>query len=147
MTELEEIRVVPRDLEEVFDYVADFSTTAEYDPGVAHARRLDPVGHGARFVVDAVFLGRTLTMTYTCSGFDRPHRLEFRGDSPGSRALDSIRFERTEGGTRIHWKLQLELKGASRWFEPLLGPALRRLGTKALDGLSQRLREGPARAT
>ena len=38
---------------DVFRYVADFSTVAEWDPTVEHAIRLDkgPLGEGARFEV------------------------------------------------------------------------------------------------
>ena len=141
MTELVEVRDVPRPLEEVFDYVADFSTTAEYDPGVSGATRLDPVGDGARFEVDAVFMGRTLPMEYRITSYERPHRLSLEGRSDGSVARDAIAFEATETGTRITWRLELELLGAGRFAEPVLRPFLRRLGRKALDGLSDRLHD------
>ena len=147
MTELNEVREVPRPIEAVFDYVADFSTTAEYDPGVSRAERHSDPGPGARFTVDAMFLGQTLPLTYTCTVYERPARLEFQGTSSGSRALDRIRFEPTETGTRIHWNLQLELTGPSRLFEVFLRPALRRLGRKALDGLSERLHDPRALPT
>ncbi len=46
--------------EEVFAYLSDFSTTADWDPGVVEAQRLDPeVREGARFRVVAKFLGRS----------------------------------------------------------------------------------------
>ena len=146
VTVLSEVRVVPRPLEEVFAYVADFSSTAEYDPGVVRAERLDPVAEGARFMVHARFMGRTLPMTYVLETYRPCEQLIFRGDSAGARAKDDIRFESIEGGTRIHWTLELELLGPGRLIEPLLRRPLLRLGARALDGLAARLhRPGPLR--
>ena len=139
VTVLSEVRVVPRPIEEVFAYVADFSTTAEYDPGVVRAERLDPVAEGARFRVFARFMGRTSPMDYHLERYVPCEQLVFHGQSTGARARDDIRFEVTEDGTRILWTLELELLGPGRWLEPLLRRPLIRLGQRALDGLSERL--------
>ncbi len=52
--------------QEVFDYLADFANTAQWDPGITAARRLDDgrIGVGNRFEIDASFFGRTITMVY-----------------------------------------------------------------------------------
>ena len=49
----------PRERRDVFAYLSDFSTTQEWDPGVAEAERLDdgPVAVGTRFRVVAEFMG------------------------------------------------------------------------------------------
>jgi hypothetical protein len=51
---------------EVFEYLADLSSTAEWDPGASEARRLDadPLRAGARFRVLADFLGRRIPLEY-----------------------------------------------------------------------------------
>jgi len=51
---------------EVFEYLADFSSTAELDLGASEARRLDgdPLRAGARFRVLADFLGRRIPLEY-----------------------------------------------------------------------------------
>jgi len=141
MSHVCETRTTHRPVDEVFAYVADFSTTAEYDPGVAEATRCDDgeLAVGSRFDVVAVFLGRQLPMHYTITALDPPHRVELRGRSSTSTAHDVIRFEPTDGGTRITWALDLKLRGLSRLGSPFMGPLLRRLGRKALDGLADRL--------
>jgi carbon monoxide dehydrogenase subunit G len=139
VTRLREVRVVPRPLDEVFAFVSDFSTTAWYDPGVAAAKRLDPVGLGARFEVDALFLGRRLPMSYTIVAWEPPHRVVLEGVAATSRARDEITFAATDGGTRVDWQLELQLLGPGRVVEPLLRPALLRLGRRALDGLAAHL--------
>ena len=141
MTRIREVRETDRPIDEVFAYVADFASTAEYDPGVARAQRLDdgPVGTGARYAVDALFLGRTLPMQYRIVEFDPPHRVVLEGVSSTSTARDDIRFDTVGAKTRIRWTLDLQLRGLNRLATPLLGPFLRRLGRKALDGLEARL--------
>ncbi len=142
MTQIREIRETDRPIEEVFAYVADFATTAEWDPGVARARRIgdERVGLGARYAVDATFLGRTLPMVYRIVVFDPPNRVVLEGLGSTSTARDDVRFETVDGRTRISWTLDLQLHGPSRLATPLLRPFLSRLGRKALDGLENRLK-------
>jgi hypothetical protein len=53
----------------VFDYLADFSTVAQWDPGVSAARLIDGVAGsaGARYLVTAEFFGRKIPLEYHCS--------------------------------------------------------------------------------
>ena len=141
MTRIKEVRWTDRPIDEVFAYVADFTTTAEYDPGVSSATRLDdaPLAVGAEFSVNAVFMGRTLPMRYRITHFEPPHRVDLRGEAATSTAEDNIVFVSKRGGTEITWTLDLELTGVSRLGQPFMGPLFRRLGRKALDGLSARL--------
>jgi carbon monoxide dehydrogenase subunit G len=139
MIQVVETREVGRPVDDVFGYVADFSTTAEYDPGVASAIRLDPVSVGAAFEVYATFLGRTIPMAYRLIELDAPHRLVFEGKSSSSRARDVISFTPSGAGTRIVWTLELQLLGLSAWLERPLRAAVRRSGRAALDGLAKRL--------
>jgi hypothetical protein len=64
---------LPIPLEEAFDYLADFTTTAEWDPGVAEAKGLTPgaVRLGSRFRVSVSFLGRRIPLEYRITEFER----------------------------------------------------------------------------
>ena len=141
MPQVQQVRETHRSIEEVFGYVSDFTTTAEWDPGVRAARRLDPdpIGTGTRFLVEVVFLGRVLPMEYQIIAYEPPHRVELKGTAPQSTARDTITFETIQDKTRITWVLDIELHGPRRLLHPLMGPPLRRLGRKALDGLLERL--------
>jgi carbon monoxide dehydrogenase subunit G len=142
MIRLREVRETVRPIEEVFDYVADFQTTAEYDPGVSRATRRDqgPVGVGSTYDVTAVFLGRSVPMRYRIETYERPTRVVLVGKAATSSARDEICFEPlASGGTRIVWALDLRLTGPGRLAEPLLAPWMRRVGRRALDGLATRL--------
>ena len=62
---------LPMSIEEAFDYLADFSRTAEWDPGVSDAKRITrgPVRLGSRFRVAVAFLGRRIPLEYLESQF------------------------------------------------------------------------------
>ena len=64
---------------QAFHYMANFSNSAEWDPGVARAEQLtdDPRAVGARFAVVAKFLGRKVKLTYETVELDPPRRVLF----------------------------------------------------------------------
>lgn len=142
MIRVHEIRETSRPIDEVFAYVADFQTTADYDPGVLRATRRDdgPVDVGATYDVLAVFFGRRIPMHYRIERYEPPSLVVLAGEAATTAARDEIRFSSTEGGgTRIDWTLELRLKGVGRVAEPVMAPLMRRVGRKALDGLAERL--------
>ena len=57
--------IVQRPPAEVFDYLADFGNTAEWDPGVAKAAKTSAgdVGLGSTFDLVALFRGRPIDVT------------------------------------------------------------------------------------
>jgi hypothetical protein len=80
---IRETFLVPADVETAFDLVADFSSTASWDPGIRAARRLDdgPVARGSRFEVELALGPIGAPLTYELTVHQRPSRviLETRG--------------------------------------------------------------------
>lgn len=132
--------------EAAFARLAAFESAAAWDPGVQAARRLDAGDPrvGTRFEVDAVFVGRVIPMRYEIVELDAPRRLKLIGRADASTATDVIDFQPVAGGTEVTWTLDLALHGVGRLAEPFLGPVLRRLARKALDGLQADLGRLPA---
>lgn len=133
-----------RPLAEVFDYLSDFSTTAEWDPGVLEAERMDdaPIAVGSEFLIVAEFLGRRNSLIYRVLEFDPPNSVTLRGASSTVVSLDRITFDAWGGGTRVTYEADLKLKGPLRLADPLLGLAFRRVGDRALAGMRTTL-DGP----
>jgi carbon monoxide dehydrogenase subunit G len=131
----------PRTPGDVFAYLSDFSTTAEWDPGVVEAERLDdrPVAEGSEFRLVADFLRRKTALTYRIVEYDPPNAVTFRGENSSVISLDRITFEPSDGGTRVTYDAELELKGPFRLAEPLLALAFRRVGNRALAGMRKTL--------
>lgn len=126
---------------EVFDYLADFSTAAEWDPGTVSSERRGggPLGEGTEFRLVASFLGRETELTYRIVEYDPPHAVTFRGENASVVSLDRITFEPSGGGTRLLYDADLKLKGLMRLADPLLGLAFKRVGDSALAGMRRTL--------
>jgi len=128
-------------------YVSDFANTAELDPGVAAATRVTegPIGPGTRYDVDVLFMGVRSPMSYEILLHDPSERVVLRGESSNVVALDDIRFVAvTSTRTRIHWQLDLSLRGVRAMAEPWMTPRFHQLGRKAMKGLTAAFETGVA---
>jgi len=134
---------LPIPIDEAFDFLADFSRTVEWDPGVAAAKRLtpDPIGEGSRFHVEVAFLGQSIPFEYELVECERPSRLVFVGESDSVRSIDEITFVARPGGTRVTYEAVLELTGLRRLADPILGSLFQIVGRVAVRGLRERFAE------
>jgi carbon monoxide dehydrogenase subunit G len=146
MTVLNEELVVNRSVDEVFALIGDFANAEVWDPGVEESRVITegPVRVGSRYALTVVFNGRRLPMTYEVTALDPPRRVVLRGTGSTVNALDDIRFEATESGTRILYTADLRLKGVLRLMEPLLRSKFREVGRKAMAGMRAALEPSAA---
>jgi dehydrogenase/reductase SDR family member 12 len=134
---------LPVPIEEAFDFLADFSRTAEWDPGVTEAERLGSgrIGRGSRFRVVISFLGRSLPIEYEITTYERPSRLVLEGGDETFRSIDEITFVARAGGTRVTYEAQIALAGIRRAADPLLDVLFQRVGRLAVRGLRERMTE------
>jgi carbon monoxide dehydrogenase subunit G len=141
MASFREVIEVPAPLERAFAYVADFTTAAEWDPGIVSSVRTSGDGAiGSTYAVEAEFRGKTLPFSYTVTALEPNRRIVLRGEGDRATSDDDISFEPTpDGGTRITYVADLRLKGLLRVVEPFLGGAIRTMGAKALAGLEAAL--------
>ncbi len=131
----------PFPIEEAFDYMADFTRVAEWDPGVSSASRLTggPLQKGSRFLVEVAFLGRRIPMEYEITHFDPPHSLILQGGDGIVTSIDEISFSQRGAGTRVTYEAQLEWVGVLQLADPILDLLFQRIGRVATRGLRERL--------
>jgi carbon monoxide dehydrogenase subunit G len=136
-----EVIEVPRPPEASFGYVADFTTVAEWDPGIHSSHKVSGDGGvGSVYEVQAEFRGKTMPFTYTVTAFEQDRRIVLDGEGEKATSLDTIAFEPAPGGgTRITYSADFKLKGILRVAEPFLSGTFKALAKKALDGLSAKL--------
>lgn len=128
----------PRPAPEVFDYLAEFSNAAEWDPGVARGRHTTgTVGAvGARFEITTKQAMTTSKLVYEITEIDRPRRVVLRGDNAFLVSLDTITVEdRPGGGCAVTYDAVLTLKGPLKLLDPALALVFPKVGDKARDGL------------
>src|SRR3954465_10110680 len=132
---------VPTPPDETFAYIADFTNTAEWDPGIAEARRgtPEPTALGSRFELIALFRGNRQRFEYVVTEFEDGRRVALHGDGEKAVSDDVITVSASAGGTHIAYEADIRLKGAFRVAEPFFGSAFKRMCDHAIDGLPARL--------
>ncbi|HSF84170.1 MAG TPA: SRPBCC family protein [Acidimicrobiia bacterium] len=136
-TNIERTITVPGSADKVFAYVADFSNTAEWDPGIVSAERTGsgPVGEGSAFDLVARFKGRDLATTYRITEFDPPSRVVLVGGTNNFTSTDIITVTPATEGVQIGYRAIFELSGIMRLSEPFLKGTFNRLADDAVAGL------------
>lgn len=125
-----------------FEFVADFATTQEWDPGILEAKRLDdgPIGDGSRFELVSRFGSREQTIVYEITAFHQPESVTLVGDGPTFHGTDVISFDAREGGgCRVHYVADLGLKGLSAVALPFIRGKLDEMSDRAVAGLKAAL--------
>jgi len=128
--------IVEKPLDAVFDYLSDFTTTTEWDPGtVTTVRRHGNGGVGTTYLNTSTFLGRKTQLTYIVREFIPGKRIRLRGENKTVIAVDTLTFRPVASGTEVTYAAEFTFKGLSRIVAPLLKPAFERLGNEAGAGL------------
>jgi uncharacterized protein YndB with AHSA1/START domain len=141
-------RQLPLPPEAAFDAVADFTSSAVWDPGVASTRRLDdgPVTLGSRFELRYRFGPVTLPLVYEITRYERPGRVVLTTRSLLHVGEDDVRFAGTSTHTDLTWRASFGVRGAGLLLEPLLRIGFPRVAEEAGDGLATHLASLPARS-
>jgi hypothetical protein len=140
---IRETITVPLSRERAFDHIADFTTTAAWDPGIAAAERLDEgeLGLGSRFRVQLALGPFSLPLVYEITRYEPSRRVVLTTSSPLHLGEDDVRFVRSDGGTLVEWNALFRLRGPGRLLDPLLGQGFRQVAKEAVAGLETSLRE------
>jgi dehydrogenase/reductase SDR family member 12 len=138
--------VVDRAPQAVFDYVADFSNAAEWDPTIDASRRLDagPIGLGSRFEVTIRMGPVPLRLVYEIVTYEPSARVVLATTSRVLRGRDDVRIERDGDRTTILWDAQFGLAGPGRLLDPLIRPGFAKVAGDAAEGLRRTLDRQPS---
>ena len=126
---------------EVFEYLANFETTAEWDPGIVTATRTSdgPIGIGSTFDLISDFRGRKIPVTYEITEYDPPSRFVIVGTNKQFVGTDDIRVSADGAGTRVDYTADFRMQGIAKLFEPFMGGIFEKLSVEAMDGLKNTL--------
>ena len=133
--------------DDVFAYLADFRSVAEWDPSVKSAVLVSgdgPIELGAIFRVTVKTTLSELVLDYASIELERPGRIVLRAENNSMVSLDTIVIrDDGNGGARVTYDARIDLKGVRKIADPLLQLAFKRLGDKARDGLRGKLNPRP----
>jgi carbon monoxide dehydrogenase subunit G len=128
-------------LDQVFDYLADFTHTEQWDPGTVSTTRLDTasLSVGARFRNVSEFFGRRTELEYVLRVLDHGRHLVFVGTNKTATATDDLTFTGSARSTTITYRATFEFKGIAKFAGPFVKPALEKLADKTIKQLRETL--------
>jgi hypothetical protein len=128
--------VVEKPLDTVFDFLSDFTTTMQWDPGTVITVRLHGDGGiGTTYRNTSRLLGKQTQLTYIVEEFADRELIRLRGENETVTSVDTMTFRHVGSGTEVSDRAEFAFKGLSRLIAPLLKPALERLGNQAEAGM------------
>ncbi len=137
---LQRIVTVEKPLEQVFAYLADFTTTTEWDPGTVRTVRTSGDGQfGTEYHNTSTFAGRQTDLTYVVVDLVPNRHISLRGENKTVIANDTMTFRRDGGNTEVTYTADFTFKGITRFIAPLMKPAFTRLGNEAETGMASAL--------
>lgn len=126
--------------EAVFAYLADFTTTTEWDPGTVATERVSGDGGvGTVYRNVSEFNGRRTELTYTVAEHRSPSLIVLHGTNKTVDATDRMEVAPHGTGARVVYSADFTFKGLAKLVVPFLGGAFRKLGDEAQAGLQQAL--------
>ncbi|SHX03694.1 MAG: polyketide cyclase [Mycobacterium sp.] len=132
--------VVAAPADAVFAYLADFTTTTQWDPGTIRTERIaGDGGVGTRYANTSRFAGRTSEITYEVTSLTPGQSIELRGVNRYLVARDTITVVPHVDGTAVTYRIRFAFQGWLRWIEPLLQLAVARLLDDGARGLRREL--------
>jgi carbon monoxide dehydrogenase subunit G len=134
----------PHPPEEVWRYLADLRSVAEWDPSVESARLVagEPRDVGSRYEIRVGFVGGSVTLPYELVEADSPRRVVFEAETDSISVRDEASIRpAADGGSEVTWDADLRLKGPRRLLDLPLRAAFGRIGSRAEHGLRARLLE------
>ena len=129
MLRVEETFTVARSPEAVFDYLTDPARLAEWQTSKTSVDPLTegPMRQGSRVRERTKPpMGAEFEQVVEFTEFERPNRVHTH-IVEGPQPIDGTwTFEPDDGGTRVHFVAEGELRGPMRFARPLVAPILRR---------------------
>ncbi len=128
-------------LERVYAYLADFTTTTEWDPGTVETVLVSGDGGvGTVYRNTSRFAGRETQLTYTVVERDEGDTFALRGENKTVHARDTMTFRRVGDGTEVRYVAEfrfpmLDLPVVRTLADLALAPLFKRLGDEAEEGM------------
>ncbi len=141
MAEIERVVRVPTPIETVWPFLADFTTTEEWDPPtVSTVRTSGDGGVGTTYHNVSRLLGTEQEVDYRVTQHVERELLQLEGDAGSVKVRDTITFVATpEGGTEVTYDAEFHPVGVAKVAAPLLPAPLKILGDRVALSLARTL--------
>lgn len=142
MPKIERTVTVQKPLEEVWNYLSDFTTTEGWDPGTVRTERIaGDRGPGTVYRNISKVLGREVEIEYTVTQFEPRALFQLSGKTSAMRMTDTMRFDQTPEGVAVTYTAEFEPQGLAKLAAPLMPLGLKKLGDDAAESLEAALKQ------
>jgi uncharacterized membrane protein len=118
--------VIDRPRSDVFAFVADHVNDPKWRPGVLDIKRASGEGQGAVYTQGVKGpMGKRIDADFEVTAYQPDTLLAFRALAGPVRPEGSYRFEDADGGTRVTFSLNANLRGAQKLLAPMVGKSMR----------------------
>lgn len=125
---------------EAFDYLADFTTTTQWDPGTVSTDRISGNGGpGTEYHNVSRFAGRTSEVHYTVVELDPGKQIVLAGKNSSVHLKDTITVRPEGTGSVVTYRVEFTFQGLLALASPFLRSSVRKLVDAGADGLQQAL--------
>ena len=144
MPGVERTIVTRASVDRVWDFMADFTTTEQWDPPTVSTTRVSGDGGvGTTYDNTSRILGHETDIVYTVVEFEPPRLLRLAGESKSFTCEDTILISASRpeadgdggadvaGGTTLVYTADFTFTGVTRLASPLLGLGLEKIGDEA----------------
>lgn len=130
-------------INDVFDYVVDFSRISQWDHTIVSAKKISDgkIGLGSKFELVLAMGPRRVPINYEITRFDYPHKAELTGVSDNFSAVDTVMFTETESGCHLDWHAELNFTGIAAKTVPLLKKKIVAGGVQTIRDLEAALKD------
>jgi carbon monoxide dehydrogenase subunit G len=138
---LERTVLTDKPLDVVYGYLADFTTTTEWDPGTVRTTRESGDGDvGTVYKNVSKFAGRETELTYTVVERELNQRIALEGRNKTVTAHDLMTFREHGTGTEVTYVADFDFGLLTPVIGLLMRPFFMKLGDEAEKGMSEALR-------
>lgn len=124
----------------VWDYLSDFRSTNDWDPGTKETTRVSGDGGvGTVYKNISEFGGREVELTYTVTDVTPGSSITLVGETKALTSTDTITVTGSEARAEVTYRAEFEFHGVSRLAEPFMGLPLKKLGDDAAKSMEREL--------
>ncbi len=132
----------PMSVDEVFNFLADFSNAPEWDANTKSSDLTEgsPYEVGAKYKVVTGFAGRDLTLTYETIEIERPNRVVLKSGTGLADIEDVMTFEADGEGSVVSYQASILTSGLAKVLDPVFGLIFNKVGDRAAESLKDALK-------
>lgn len=140
MKTIERVIAVNKPAAVVWEYLSDFRSTNDWDPGTKQTtRESGDGGVGTVYKNISEFAGKEVEIIYTVTEFTPGQQYTIVGETDALTSTDTITVSGTDATAEVTYHAEFEFHGLTKLADPFMGPALKKLGDEAREQMQQEL--------